>query len=184
MAQPPSILNLGGQYIDTGWDVTGQSLLGLVIDEVNVTYTPKAGRRGVATHKDGATFVAGEGIIAIGGVRASGIVMKALIGDDGVLPVTLVPSKGALVNKSGTITAGGTQQTLAAALSTRRYLFIQNLDPAEDLWINFTTAAVVDQPSIRIEPGQTFVMEGSFVSTELVSVIAATTGHKFTAKEA
>lgn len=97
----------------------------------------------------------------------------------GGAPVT----QAAVTNRSGTITAGGTAQQLAAVLVTRRYLFIQNIDPGEDLWFNFTTTAVVGQPSIKLSPGAAFVMEGSFVSTELVSVIAATTGHAFVAKE-
>lgn len=96
-----------------------------------------------------------------------------------VPPVT----QGTLTDKSGTITLGGTAQTLAAANSSRKYLLVVNDDPAELLWINFTTAAVASQPSIPIGPRGSFVMEGDFISTELVSVIAATTSHAFTAKE-
>jgi len=103
------------------------------------------------------------------------------------LPVTgtisSTPSSGTLTDRSGTITAGGTAQTLAASNSSRKYLLIENQDSAESLWINFTTAAVTSQPSIELQPGATFVMDSAFVSTELVSVIAATTGHKFAAKE-
>lgn len=89
---------------------------------------------------------------------------------------------GTLTNRSGTITTGGTAQTLAAANANRRYLFIQNLSSSE-LWINFTTAAAQSQPSIRLDAGASFTMEGSFVSTELISIIGSTTGQAFSAKE-
>ena len=101
-------------------------------------------------------------------------------GSSGV--VITQPTRGALTNRSGSITTGGTSQQLAAANAVRNYLFIENVS-ANDIWFNFGTAAVVDQPSIRLLPGQSFSMEGSFVSTEVVNIISATTGDKFVAKE-
>jgi hypothetical protein len=98
-------------------------------------------------------------------------------------PTLIQQQSGALTDRSGTITAGGTAQTLAAINANRVYLLIQNLDPAEDLWFNFTTAAVIGEPSLKLTAGQAFTMEGSFVSTELVSIKAATTAHPFAAKE-
>jgi hypothetical protein len=96
--------------------------------------------------------------------------------------VTANPAIGTLTDRSGSITTGGTAQQLAAANATRKYLLIQNIS-AGDLWLNFTTTAVSDQPSIKLTPGSSFSMEGSYVSTEAVSVIGATTGQKFTSKE-
>lgn len=94
------------------------------------------------------------------------------------------PAQGALTDRSGSITAGGTAQQLIAVNSARKYLFIRNpITATERLWFNFTTTAVADSPSIALDPGDTFVMEGTFVSTEAISVLAATTGHKITAKE-
>lgn len=72
---------------------------------------------------------------------------------------------------------------LLAANATRRYLLVQNLDPAEDLWIDFTATAVMDQPSILISPLEKFIMDAGFISGEEVSVIAVTTSHAFAAKE-
>ena len=98
--------------------------------------------------------------------------------------VTANAGIGTLTDRSGTITAGGTAQTLAAANTARKYLLIQNLHATEVLWVNFTTAAVANQPSLQLAAaGGSLVMESSYVSTELVSVIAATTGHAFSAKE-
>lgn len=95
-----------------------------------------------------------------------------------------ITSTGTLTDASGTITAGGTAQAVFAAKADRRYLLIQN-NSSGPLWINFTTTAVEGQPSIQLSSGGTaFVMETGFVSTEAVSIIGATTGQAFTAKEA
>ncbi len=101
---------------------------------------------------------------------------------------------GALTDRSGTITLGGTSQTLAAANATRRYLLISNppdaasqgIATAEKLCVNFTSAASLTAAgSVCLNPGVTMVVSavGGFVSTELVTVIGATTGHVYTAKE-
>jgi hypothetical protein len=94
-----------------------------------------------------------------------------------------IPS-GTLTDRSSTITAGGTAQTLAASNSSRKKLIIINPSTAtESLWFNFTTAAVAASPSIELKAGTRYETDAAFISTELISVIAATTGHVFTAKE-
>lgn len=101
-------------------------------------------------------------------------------------PVT----QGALTDKSGTITAGGTAQVLAAAKSDRRYLMIQNLSTGV-LWVNTTGTAAVGQPSIALKActvlndgtGGAIVFEGSFIPTGAVSILGATTGQPFAARE-
>lgn len=100
-------------------------------------------------------------------------------------PSAIVGQTGTLTNRSGTVATGGTAQTLAAVNATRKYLFVENpCAQTESLWINFTTAAVASQPSIEIAPCGSFLMASpNFVSTELVSVIAATSAHPFIAKE-
>lgn len=93
------------------------------------------------------------------------------------------PSQGTLTNRSGTITAGDTAQTLMAANADRKYLSIMNISDTV-MWFNFTTAAVKDSPSfILAANGGSFTMEGSYVSTEAISIICVTTGKKYTAKE-
>lgn len=90
--------------------------------------------------------------------------------------------QGALTDHSGTIAAANTSQQVMAANAARRYLLVQNLDTSEDLWIDFTADAVESEPSLKIAPGQSFVQESGFVSTEAVNVIAATVGHAFAVK--
>lgn len=96
--------------------------------------------------------------------------------------VGLAVKQSSLIDGSGTITTGGTAQTVFAANGSRRYLYVQNNSTAA-LWINFTTAATTSQPSLEIVAGNSFVMDSSFVSTEAVSIIGATTGQTFTAKQ-
>lgn len=96
--------------------------------------------------------------------------------------ITAAVSTGTVTDRSGTITLGGTAQTIMAANSSRKYLLIQNTSDTT-MWCNFTTTAVATQPSFNLIPGATFTMEGSFVSTELISCIGATTAKIFTAKE-
>lgn len=100
---------------------------------------------------------------------------------------TTAPKQGSFTDRSGTITLGGTAQTLAAANASRVYLVVENSDTsanAGDLWINFGTTAVQAQPSIRIPVGATYVSDPQFISTQGVSIIGPNTGQAFTAKEA
>ena len=82
---------------------------------------------------------------------------------------------------SGTIAAGGVSQQLLAQDQDRHYLLVQNVGIG-DLWINFTTAAVLSQPSIRVSANGNYVEEGNFVSGEAVNIIASDTGHPFVCK--
>lgn len=87
-----------------------------------------------------------------------------------------------LKDASGTITTGGTQQTALAAQTGRKYLLIQNPSTASEvLWINLTGNAAIDAAgSVSIEAGGALTFEGESQCSNAVSVIAATTGHKFT----
>jgi len=93
------------------------------------------------------------------------------------------PTKGSFTDRSGTITTGGVAQQLAASNGSRTYLLVQNNSTA-DLWVNFTSTAVANEPSVKIPAGAIFTSDPQFVSTEAVSVFGATTGQAFTAKEA
>jgi hypothetical protein len=102
------------------------------------------------------------------------------------------PTRGTFTDRSGSITLGNTAQTLAAVNANRNRIMIvnpataasQGIATSESLFINFTSAAVVNGVgSIELTPGGSFDNAAGPVSTELISVIAATTGHCFTAKE-
>lgn len=92
-------------------------------------------------------------------------------------------------NCGGTITSGGTAQNAITAQSTLSGLMIANIDTTEPMWISFTsTAAASDTQSYPLPAGAatTFAGFGSYSSqfgfgvNTALSVIAATTGHKFT----
>jgi len=98
-----------------------------------------------------------------------------VIGREEVGPIT-----GQLVDRSGTITAGGTSQKIAEKWPERSYFVFQNHSDT-DMWIQFGGAAVADQPSIKVGAGIAYTP--SFVDVRDIWVICATTGKKFTCKE-
>lgn len=111
-------------------------------------------------------------------------------GTDGATPVVVTPAGGALTDAAArTITVGGTSQTVFAANAARRYLIIQNLS-ADELFVNFGAAATAGSPSIGLAPadgaipGGTVIFEGSYIPTSSVTIIGATTGDSFSAKQA
>jgi len=179
-----SVNNSRSQSIDTLWLPDGSTRIKLAIGTKDVsTDTEDAAWHGIATHTDGATFAASDGVVVAAGLDGT-TVRKLLVDSTGRLLTVNAPTQGNLTDRSGTITAGTVSQTLAAVNTSRKYLMVQNIDASEDLWINFTSdAAVATAGSIQIKAGATFTMEGAFVSTQLVTVIATTTAHKFTAKE-
>jgi hypothetical protein len=92
------------------------------------------------------------------------------------------------VNCSGTVVTGGTAVTPIAAASVDHGYIIQNLDTAEPLWISFTgTAVAASVGSFALAPGTatTYANAGIFTTPTYfayggaVSVVAATSGHKF-----
>lgn len=96
-----------------------------------------------------------------------------------------LPAVGAYSDASGTITSGGVAQQLTPATPARTKLYIINTDETatgELLWFNFTTTAVQSHPSIPLKPGQAWAEDVSPISSDLISIIAATTGHTFVAK--
>jgi hypothetical protein len=106
-----------------------------------------------------------------------------VVSNAGTFAVQSAPTAGALTDRSGTIAAGGTAQQVAAANATRKYLFFQN-NSDTDMWINFGVVAVANQPSILVKAGANYENPAHFCQNALISVMCATTGKTFTAKEA
>lgn len=86
------------------------------------------------------------------------------------------------VDRSSTITTGGTAQTLVAANPHRDHLFIGNPNSVGSLWVNDLggTAAANGAGSTEITPGSVAITR----ARNAVSIIHATTGATFTAGEA
>src|SRR3972149_3148872 len=109
--------------------------------------------------------------------------------DDGsyALQVTTVAggiNRVSFTNRSGTLTAASVAQQIMAANLNRKYLLVQNVSSG-NMWINFNTNANLNQPSILLlAGGGSFDSEGSAIITDSVSIIGATIGQEYTAKEA
>lgn len=86
------------------------------------------------------------------------------------------------VDGSGTITAGGTSQTVFAANPGRRYLEIQNVSD-ETMYINFGAAASASSASFMIAAnGGAYINASNYCPKGTVTIISATTGKRFVAK--
>jgi hypothetical protein len=85
------------------------------------------------------------------------------------------------VNRSSTITAGGTAKVLAAANTSRKGFEIQN-QSAGPLYVNELGTATLDQNSLKIEAGAFWEWPGK-IPTSALSIIGATTGQAFYARE-
>lgn len=102
------------------------------------------------------------------------------------------PLQASFTDRSGNVTSGGTSQTLAASNASRKRIVIenfcnattQNIAAAESLFVNFTTAASTSAgTSIEIAPCGSYDSGFGPVSTEAITVTAATTAHRWAAKE-
>lgn len=87
-----------------------------------------------------------------------------------------------MIDRSGTITSGGTAQTIAAADSTRIGFLIQNVSDT-DMYVNFGAVAVAGGTSLKLVSGAGYETPSTLAEKGAVSVIGATTGKAFTAKE-
>jgi hypothetical protein len=106
--------------------------------------------------------------------------------------VTATPQIAAYTNRSGSVAVANTSQALMGANGARKRLIIenpsspagQNIANVESLFINFTAAAGVDDgTSFEILPGGIFDSGLGPVSSEAVTVNAATAGHRYIARE-
>lgn len=86
-----------------------------------------------------------------------------------------------MADYSDDITLGGTAQVAATADVNRQTLTFQN-PSAEDMHVAFGATAVADSPSFKVESGMTaeWGPEWRELITKAISVIAATTGSKYT----
>ena len=115
------------------------------------------------------------------GVSGSGVPRVTVSSDSTVF---IQNSTGTYTDRSGSIATGGTSQTAMAANATRKKLLVQNPPTAtENLYMNFTAAASSAASSVAMVPGAAYEESGNSITTEAVTINAATTGHVYTAKE-
>lgn len=90
-------------------------------------------------------------------------------------------------NNSGTVTTGGTFQSVIAASTSRKACLIQNpVTATEPLFVNFVVTAVtpIVGNSFSLAAGQSIsCVVGTMVISNEVRVTATTTGHAFTAMQ-
>jgi len=99
----------------------------------------------------------------------------------GTVPTDTV-IRAVATDRGGTITAGGTAQQLMAANANRRGYSVQNQSTG-DLYINAMTTATIDYHSLKIPAGSLYESPPTHVGPGAVSIIGATTGAAFFARE-
>jgi hypothetical protein len=136
----------------------------------------------------GATYVAAisvSGSFTLNMVQGTGGGGGCVISTDftATTPVSLSPTVVTPTERGGTITAGGTAQNALTANASRKFWCIQN-DPAasETLYVqpNATASAT---SGVAVEPGKQTCAPIGMVTTGVVSVFAATTGHRWFSTE-
>lgn len=90
--------------------------------------------------------------------------------------------KGTAVDRGGTITTASTAQTFAVANTARRGLHIQNQSTSA-LYFSCSATATLDYHSLQIPAGSYYETSNVFVGTGACSIIGATQGAAFYARE-
>lgn len=98
--------------------------------------------------------------------------------------VALFPLTGKTQSDGGgTITTGGTSQTIFAANSDRRYFEFQNTSDTT-MYVDFGQAATsTGTKSFTVTAGGSYVNVSNFCTHLSITVLCATTGKTFVAKE-
>lgn len=88
-----------------------------------------------------------------------------------------------LLNRSGSITAGGTAQNVYAPADAPKYhLHFRNISDT-DMWIDFDRDAAADA-GIQVKAGEAYEPPAGIMFKGRMSVLCATTGKKFVCKTA
>ena len=105
----------------------------------------------------------------------------AAIGPNNPMPIDTV-IKGGGTDVGGAITTASTAQTFMAANPTRRAWSLQN-QSAGDLYVNCSTTATLDYHSLKIPAGALYESAITHVGTGACSIIGATAGAGFYARQ-
>lgn len=183
-----------GAKADSAWSSGSGSVIALLKNLAASLST-------IATNT-GAAIPAGSNLIGyFGGDGTAGTASTHVLTIQGIASMTAVKVDNSAVTQpvqgqanvtptdcSGTITSGATAQNAFTAQTTLHGFTIVNIDTsaAEVMWISFTTTAAANTAqSYMLNPASATAAGGSFSSplgfglNHALSVIAATTGHKF-----
>jgi len=106
-----------------------------------------------------------------------------VITDTNPLPTKPARAAAAVADRSGSITSGGTAQSLMAQNLSRVDGIFQNQSTG-DLWLRWDgTNAAATQPAFWAPAGFACNLSDLGISTEAVTIYGATTGQAFAARE-
>lgn len=94
----------------------------------------------------------------------------------------ITAAQARLMDRSGTVTAGATAQTLMAANRGRVGYWFQNTSVG-DLWLSEIGTAAASQPSMKVPAGALYESPITGCPTGAISVYGATTSQAFSCRE-
>ena len=101
----------------------------------------------------------------------------------GDLSVTVDSGATAVLDRSGTLAAGGAAQQACPANPGRRFLLVANPDATRTFWFSIGATGSAGAGSVQIGPGGAFVFD-KIVPSGAVSIFGAAAGQPFTVTEA
>jgi hypothetical protein len=166
-----------GTTTDTAWSGTGSAT---IVSLLKATWTALTGNLTVSG-KSAIGVAPANPPVSVAGVDGGGL-KRHLLTTTGGAPV-VTPLQGTPVNKSLTLTVGGTAQTAIASNSSRLGYSFQCPPSQPGFWVYAFGTATQDSPSLWIGPGDYFESPPGAQGTGAISVIGAVTGQKITARE-
>lgn len=109
--------------------------------------------------------------------------LRAISVDTSGRPNTnIIPQSGNITTRSSTITTGGTSQQVAASNTSRKYFAIQNISDT-DMYLGVGYTPTTTTGILLTKSGGGLAFESTFIPTQAINILCATTGKAFVAWE-
>ena len=97
--------------------------------------------------------------------------------------IIAIPNAATASDGSGTVVSGGTAQTLFSGVVPTNGFTVHNPDASEDLWISMTNTVTANgQGAIIVaQGGGSYTTPSGLKPAQAITLVATTSGHKFTA---
>lgn len=129
----------------------------------------------------GAATVAKQPALGTAGTPSADVISIQGVATGVALPADTVVRSSAS-SRSGAIVTGGTAQVLAVANASRRGFSIQNQSQG-NLWFSGLGGATADNNSLLLAPGDLYESAPQHIGTGAISIVGATAGQAFYARE-
>lgn len=177
----------GQAALQAAADLNADQVSGAIADSAAALGTAAAATTTAVGTVKTAVDLTTTGVTAMSAKLPATLGTKAAAGSLAVTPSSdgvflTKPSNNTPTNISGTLAVANTQQSFAAAKANRTGFWFQN-NSTGDLWISAIANAVIGQPSLRVAAGALYESPAGAAGVGALSVIGATQGQAFSARE-